>query len=445
LTILNEAGTPDVLSPLHAVNGLAERLPGVLVVVVGTRAEAHIVQTLPAAPAPDLPRSLRTTQVAFLVLDPEDPPQQGRVATRVIAAAAGLRGTGFVLLVVGHSAELLGVDADFEARLAGRRLDLPTGVVNPDAPYDVSGTLSTDLEDRALAALVEVCPKRRTSDLLETPSAPAQKRSRRFGGFLGGSRDETRPSRTRPVVLLGGLASSGTADELAAALERAGVEAVGRVPGTGMRELPALGEGTVVAAVDPNLTAALGAAAERGARVVRTLTPIGVDGTARFIHDVAAEAGARANELARARSVWENLERLRNRVRGRRIFFAGDTGLEVPLARFLADAGVVVLEVGAPRLDRRALAEELQALGPDVDVVQSPDWRGQMRRIDAARPDVLVASPGLHVPLVARGHLCRSPQDFLEAGVHGYEGARRILELLVSTFERAEALDSVNL
>jgi hypothetical protein len=29
--------------------------------------------------------------------------------------------------------------------------------------------------------------------------------------------------------------------------------------------------------------------------------------------------------------------------------------------------------------------------------------------------------------------------------VHGYEGARRILELLVSTFERAEALDSVNL
>jgi light-independent protochlorophyllide reductase subunit N len=105
----------------------------------------------------------------------------------------------------------------------------------------------------------------------------------------------------------------------------------------------------------------------------------------------------------------------------------------------------VVLEVGAPRLDRRSLAIELQALGPDVDVVQSPDWRGQLGRIDAARPDVVVASPGLHVPLVARGHLCRSPQDFLDAGVHGYEGARRILELLARTFERAEALDSVNL
>ena len=201
----------------------------------------------------------------------------------------------------------------------------------------------------------------------------------------------------------------------------------------------------MVAVTDPNLTAAIRAAEERGARVVRTLMPIGVDGTARFIQDVAAEAGSRANELTRARSAWEGLEPLRNRVRGKRIFFAGDTGFEVPLARFLADAGAVVLEVGAPRLDRRFLGVELQALGPDVDVVQSPDWRGQIGRIDAARPDVVVASPGLHVPLVARGHLCRSPRDFLESGVHGYEGAQRILELLVRTFERAEALDSVNL
>jgi light-independent protochlorophyllide reductase subunit N len=87
VTILNEAGPPDILSPLHAVNGLAERLPGALVVVVGTRAEAHIAQSLPAAPAPDLPRSPRSTRVALVVLDPAEAPQQGRVATSVIEAA----------------------------------------------------------------------------------------------------------------------------------------------------------------------------------------------------------------------------------------------------------------------------------------------------------------------------------------------------------------------
>jgi light-independent protochlorophyllide reductase subunit N len=444
LTILNESGASDVLSPLHAVNGLAERLPGLFVVVVGTRAEAHIVQSLPATPSPTLPRSPRTSaRVAFVILDPTETPQQGRVASRAIEAAAGTRGTEFVLLVAGRSAELLGVDAGFEARLVARRLDLPAEAVNPDAAYDVPGTLSTDLEDRTLAALVEACPKKDTADLVETLSPP--KRSGLLGNFLGRGRDEARVGRGRPVVLLGARFSPLSTRELAEGLGQSGVEVVGSVPGEGVRELPALGEGTVVAVTDPNLTAATRTAEERGAKPVRTLMPIGVDGTARFIQDVAAEAGVRANELARARSTWEDLEPLRNRVRGKRIFFAGDTGFEVPLARFLADAGAVVLEVGAPRLDKRFLGAELQALGPDVDVVQSPDWRGQIGRIDATRPDVVVASPGLHVPLVARGHLCRSPRDFLEAGIHGYGGARRILELLVRTFDRAEALDSVNL
>ena len=121
--------------------------------------------------------------------------------------------------------------------------------------------------------------------------------------------------------------------------------------------------------------------------------PVGVDGTARFVQDVAEEAGSRTSEVVRARSVWEDLGPLRNRIRGKRIFFAGDTGLEIPLARFLADAGAVVLEVGAPRLDRRFLAAELQALGPDVDVVVSPDYRGQLNRIEESRPDVVISSP----------------------------------------------------
>jgi light-independent protochlorophyllide reductase subunit N len=223
------------------------------------------------------------------------------------------------------------------------------------------------------------------------------------------------------------------------------VEVAGAVPESRVDELPPLGEGTVVAVMDPNLTGAAAAAERRGATVVRTLMPIGVDGTARFVQDVAEEVGSRTSEVLRARSAWEDLGALRNRIRGKRIFFAGDTGFEIPLARFLADAGGVVLEVGAPRLDRRFLAPELQALAPDVDVVLSPDCRGQIKRIDEARPDVVISSPGLFLPLIARGHLCRSPGDFLEAGLYGYGGARRILELLVRTLERAETLDSLNL
>ena len=431
MTILNESGIPDVSPPLHAVNGLAERLPGALVIVAGTRAEAHLVRSL----SPSHPDA----RVTFAVLDPEDPPRQGQLASLAVEAATP--GTELVLLVCGRAASSLGVDADFEARLAARKLDLPVGAVDPDAPYVTPGVLSTDLEDQVLAALVSLCPKRRTSELVEASSTA--KRGGLFG--LRGRGREEAAGQSRPVVLLGAALSPGSVTGLVAELSRSGVEVSGVVPDAGGAGLPPVGEETVVGVMDPNLGAAAGAVRDRGARVVRTLLPIGVDGTARFLQDVAAEAGAGSSEVVRARSVWEELGTLRNRVRGKRIFFAGDTGFELPLARFLADAGAVVLEVGAPRLDRRFLAEELQAMGSGVDVVVSPDWLGQLQRIEEARPDVVVASPGLHAPLVARGHLCRGSRDFVRAGLHGYEGARRILELLAGTFDRAEALDTLSL
>src|SRR5215203_3714454 len=442
MTILNESGIPDVLPPLHAVSNLARRLGDVLVVVAGTQAEAHLVQCLPVAPSPNLPPSRHDPRVVFAILDPEDPAPQGLLASRIVESAAGMRNVSLVLLVAARPAEALAVDAAFEATLASRKLDLPVEVVDPEAPHEIPGTLSTDLDDRVVCTLIDLCPKRRTSDLVETA---APKRGGLLGGLLGRGREVPEPGDGRPVVLLGGTLSPGASQGLAAELSRAGVEVAGAVPADEVADLPPLGEGTVVAVMDPNLTAAAAVAERRGATVVRTLMPVGVDGTARFVQDVSEEAGSRTSEVLRARSAWEDLGTLRNRIRGKRIFFAGDTGLEIPLARFLADAGAVVLEVGAPRLDRRFLAAELQALGPDVDVVVSPDYRGQTNRIDESRPDLVISSPGLHLPLVARGHLCRSPRDFLRAGPYGYEGARRILELLAHTLERAETLDSVNL
>lgn len=438
MTILNESGVADTLSPLHALSGLAEKVPGAVIAVIGTRAEAFLAQSLDAAIPDRSPAIRRGPRVVFVVLDPAHPPEGGRIASRLIAEVAGISGTRMLLLVAGRSAELLGVDANFEARLASRRLDIPAAAVALDPDGNSPGSLSTDLEDRALAALVSLCPTG-TSENLELP-ATAPKRGGLLGNFLGRGREETRSGHRKAVVLLG---SSG--EELARELERAGVEVAGSVPGPDATVLPDIGEGTIVALTDPHLTAASRAAEERGAQIVRTLTPIGVDGTARFIQDAAAAAGTVANELGRAREAWEEMEHLRNRLRGKRVFFAGDTGYEIPLARFLADAGAVVLEVGAPRLDRRGLGAEIQAMGADVDIVQYPDWRGQIQRADETRPDVVITSPGLYAPLVARGHLCRCARDFLTAGPHGYEGARRILETLIRTFERAELLDSVNL
>ena len=448
MTILNESGAPDVVSPLHSLSGLAERLPDTLLVVAGTRADAHLAQSL-SVPLPGTPLNASIQpgssfgvhpRVVFVVLEPDEEPSGGTLASRVVEAAAGFRHTKLVLLVSCRSATLLGFDVEFEAELVGRRLGLPVRSLTPEAVG--SGVLYTDLEDGAVRTLVELCPRSVPGPREEQPLSKGSLLGRiPFRGRTGQRTTAEQLSDHRPVVLLGGL--PGPQEELAAELARAGTEVAGGVPEAD--RLPAIDEGTIIAPVDPYLITASRAAEERGATVVRSLLPIGVDGTARFIQDVSALAGRGASEAGRARQVWESLEPLRSRIRGKRIFFTGDTGLEVPLARFLAGAGAVVLEVGTPRLDRRSLAAELSALGEDVDVVESPEWRAQLDRVEATRPDVVVASPGLYVPLVARGHLCRSSLDLLSLGVHGYEGARRVLELFARTFERAGKLDSLNL
>lgn len=452
MTILNEAGPPDVISPLHSLPRLARGLPTTLFVVAGARADAHLALSLSSARLPGSPPDLEPGgadpggRIACVVLEPDVEPDGGALSSRVIEAAAGApRPPRSVVIVARRSARLLGVDAVFEAELAGRRLGVPVRAVEP---WGQPNALATDLEDAVLGALVDLCPRvGGVPEVFET-GEPIRKGG---GGLLGRLRGrgagplEERGVR-RPVALVGG--SEASRAELSAALREAGVEVAGGVPG-GMDGLPEVGEGTVVAPLDPYLTRACRAAEERGALVVRTLMPIGVDGTARFLGDVAAAAGygmgGATGEAQRARQAWSGLENLRARVRGKRVFFTGDTGLEVPLARFLTNAGAVVVEVGAPRLERRFLAPDLSALGADVDVVESPDWRAQLGRVDEARPDLVVASPGLFAPLVARGHLVRSSQDLLALDLHGYEGARRILALFARTFERAETLDALDL
>lgn len=438
MAVLNESGIPDVLPPLCGLRALAERLPDALVVVAGTQAEAHLVHSVPDALSRRRPSPRGASRVVSILLDPEEPPEQGRIASEVIEAAAGYRDLQFVLLVVGRTAHQIGIDEGFETRMASRRLDLPVTAVS--AGPSSSRTFCTDLEDRTLAALVDLCPSEVPE--IEEPE-PERARGGLFGGLFGREKSKPREPRRRPVAILG--ATRGAQGRLASELADAGVEVSGYVPELDLAELPGVGEGAVVGVAAPYLSAAARQAEERGATVVRTQTPVGIDGTARFLRDVASEAGHGTSGAARARTAWEELEPLRNRIRGKRFFFAGDTGLEIPVARFLLEAGAVVLEVGAPKLDRRLFGTDVQALSAHVDVIESPDPRGQLERIDKARPDVVVASPGLYAPLVARGHLCRSSPDFLGADIYGYEGARRILELFVRAFERAEALDSVKL
>lgn len=434
MTILNESGTPDVLSPLYCVGSLGETLERTLFVVVGTQSEAHATQELLDTLAPANPRTL------YLTLEAEKP-EPGALASQLSRAARKTdrlpmdgRSPDLCLMFVSRSARLIGVDAAAEARLTERRLGYPVRSIEVGV-----GGFTTSTEDSAARILLGLCP-------VESPreeERPARK------GLLGGlwrRREESPPgaARQRPVVLLGSV-SRECRGELAGELERVGVEVAGFVPEASPQGLPPLTEETVLAPVQPYMVEATRAAEERGLEVVRTLFPIGVDGTARFVREVARAAGHEVNELARAREWLREFEGLRNRLRGIRIFLTGDTGLEVPLARALAGAGAVIVEVGTPRLNRSMLVSELQTLGSEVDIVEAPEWTRQIERIEESRPDLVIASPGLYAPLTARGHLCRLSLDFLREDVYGYPGARRLLELLVRPLDRADRLAALEL
>ncbi|WP_273846844.1 nitrogenase component 1 [Rubrobacter calidifluminis] len=439
MTILDEAGIPDVLSPLCGLRSLSGQLPDVLIVLVGTRSEVHLSRLLPGALTSDYSPGER---VRFILLDPETKVRQGSVASGVAEAADGLRGIAAVFVVCGRTARYLGVDPAFEARLAERRLGVPVRSVGlePEGPR----VLSTDLEDRVLAALVSLCP----AATAENPAPPPPKGStgRLFGNlFVTGRVQRQARERPRRVVLLGAGVPPRAWQELASEFDRLGIEVAGGLPGLGAASLPALGEGVVAAVCSPYLPTAARAAAERGVLVVRSLVPIGIGGTSRFLQDVALAAGLEAERTSRPNSAHEELESLRSRIRGKRIFFAGDTGLELPLARFLADAGAVIVEVGVPRLDRRVLSAEIQALGGEVDVVEAPDPEGQMERIERSHPDIVVASAGLYVPLTARGWLCCLSTELVQLGVYGYAGARRVLGFFCDILDRAGDLDSIKL
>jgi len=60
--------------------------------------------------------------------------------------------------------------------------------------------------------------------------------------------------------------------------------------------------------------------------------------------------------------MWENLRDYLDLVRGKSVFFIGDNLLEVSLARFLIQCGMIVYEIGIPYLDKRYQAVELLLL-----------------------------------------------------------------------------------
>jgi light-independent protochlorophyllide reductase subunit N len=151
---------------------------------------------------------------------------------------------------------------------------------------------------------------------------------------------------------------------------------------------------------------------------------------------VSAEVFDKVTQPSRDRAT-RALERHREKLQGKSIFFFPDSQLEIPLARFLArELGMTLTEVGTPYLHREHLKYELAMLPAGTSLSEGQDVEKQLDRCRAIQPDIVVCGLGLANPLEAEGINTKWAIELVFSPVHGYEQSADLAELFARTFVR---------
>jgi len=252
------------------------------------------------------------------------------------------------------------------------------------------------------------------------------------------------PPEDKRVVFLGSV-NDVIADDFAMEAARLGIPVAGFLPANKFSELPPIGPGTIIAPLQPFLpktgTQLLN---ERECSLLTSLFPIGPDGCRAFWEDLAAEFGIKADLAEREAAAWERIKEHTELLRGKKVFFAADTLLELPLARFLRAAGAEMLECSTPYINRRTHTRELAAL-QGVRLVEQANFERQLRSIAEEQPDLVISNIITANPLIGRGVVAKWGTEFIFAPVHGWAGVNTLVGLFTKAMRRHAKLDPLGL
>jgi len=254
-----------------------------------------------------------------------------------------------------------------------------------------------------------------------------------------------------PLVLFGSVPNT-VVTHLTQELKKQNIHVTGWLPSPSYKDLPELGDDVYVCAVNPFLSrTATTLMRRRKCKLINAPFPIGPDGTRAWIETICSTFGVEPIGLAeREAKVWEGLTEYTQLVQGKSVFFMGDNLLEISLARFLIQCGMIVYEIGIPYMDKRFQASELALLQqtcqekkiPFPRIVEKPDNYNQIQRIKELRPDLTITGMAHANPLEARGINTKWSVEFTFAQIHGFSNARDILELVTRPLRRNENLKS---
>jgi light-independent protochlorophyllide reductase subunit N len=407
--ILRQRGQREVFCGLTGIVWLHRKIQDAFFLVVGSRTCAHLIQSAAGVMVFAEPRFATAIMEERDLAGMADANEElDRVVDELMARRPDIK---MLFLVGSCPSEVIKLDL---SRAASRlsRSHAPLRVIN----YSGSGieTTFTQGEDACLAALIPEAP--------ETAADAA------------------------PSLLVVGTLPDIVEDQFRRLFAEMGVPRVDFFPPRRSGEIPAIGPNTRFLLAQPFLGDTSQKLEARGATRLPALFPFGAEGTTAWLK-VAADAWTidsahfdRVVAPGRARA-QRALERHRETLDGKTIFFFPDSQMEPCLARFLSqELGMAPVEIGTPYLHKDLLSEELNALPQDVLISEGQDVDKQLDRCRALKPDLVVCGLGLANPLEAEGMATKWSIELVFSPVHGFDQAGDLAALFARPLIRRQLL-----
>ncbi|ASQ91314.1 ferredoxin:protochlorophyllide reductase (ATP-dependent) subunit N [Prosthecochloris sp. GSB1] len=243
------------------------------------------------------------------------------------------------------------------------------------------------------------------------------------------------PAGEKSVVFVGSVNDS-IADDLRSEAEELGIKVGGFLPESRFDKLPAIGPDTVLAPIQPYLAGVVSRLnRERGSKVLRSLFPFGPTGTRVFWEDLAAMFDITVDLREREQAAWDRIAEQCAVLKDKKVFLTADTMMELPLGRFLKNAGADVVECSSAYINKKFHARELEAL-EGVRVVEQPNFHRQLEEIKRTEPDMIVTSLMTANPFVGNGFIVKWSMEFTLMPIHSWSGVFTLANLFVSPIQR---------
>jgi light-independent protochlorophyllide reductase subunit N len=408
--VLRQRGQREVFCGLTGIVWLHRKIQDAFFLVVGSRTCAHLIQSAAGVMVFAEPRFATAIMEERDLAGMADANEElDRVVDELLARRPDIK---MLFLVGSCPSEVIKLDLSRAASRLSTKYSPGLRVIN----YSGSGieTTFTQGEDACLAALV--------AEAAETPAG------------------------AEPSLLVVGTLPDIVEDQFRRLFNEIGIPRVDFFPPRRSGAIPAIGPNTRFLLAQPFLGDTSQKLEARGATRLPALFPFGAEGTTAWLRAAADAWGVDSAHFDRVvapgrERAKRSLERPREQLQDKTIFFFPDSQLEPSLARFLSqELGMTPVEVGSPYLHKDILAEELAELPAGVLLSEGQDVDKQLDRCRALKPDLVVCGLGLANPLEAEGMATKWSIELVFSPIHGFDQAGDLASLFARPLIRRSLL-----